>query len=207
MGAVRPSVSLVTVVLGLSVLASAATLAQRRRVEPPIVPPMSLAPLPGGNACDPPFAGDHCPPPPGPPECRVAEHAQSRDGAVSVELVEDGHRLGLQAVHFVIRDGAQTFARRSFAERGVGCGTFEMFSTDYRVESLRVEDVLHGPRPEIVMIGRHSRGEELVLCTTDVTPPVCVRGDLTARPRFRRPDLVIAGRERYRMGLVSRGPL
>lgn len=182
-------------------------LAQRRREDPPIVPPMSLAPLPGGDACDPPFAGDHCPPPPGAPECRVAEHARSRDGSVSVELVEDGHRLGLQAVHFVIRDGAQTFARRSFAERGVGCGTFEMFSADYRVESLRVEDVLHGPRPEVVMIGRHSRGEELVLCTTDVSPPVCVRGDITARPRFRRPDLVVAGRERYRMGLVSRGPL
>lgn len=84
----------------------------------------------------------------------------------------------------------------------MGCGTFEMFSSDYHVESLRVGDVLHGPRPEVVMIGRHSRGLDLVLCTTDVSPPVCTRGDITARPRFRRPDLVIAGHERFRMGLV-----
>lgn len=130
----------------------------------------------------------------------------ARDGSVTAEIVEDGHPMGLLAVHLVVRDGARAHRLAHLGERGVGCGTFEMFGASYEVDSLRVADVLFGPRPEVILLARNTRGRELVLCSTDVTPPVCTRGDITALPRFRRPDLVVAGRERFRPRLPVPAP-
>ena len=99
---------------------------------------------------------------------------------------------------------AQEFIRRELGHSGVGCGTFEMYGASYGVESVRVRDVLFGPRPEVIVIARGSRGRQEILCTTDVSPPVCTRGgDITALPRFRRPDVVISGMQRYRLVLPA----
>lgn len=200
MGATRASVLAASLALAASALAQPAP-----RGERPPIPVVASSPLEvmGASACEPPFHGSNCPPPPGVAQCRVREHAASRDGAVRVELVEDGNPMDLVAVHFVVRVGDRAFRRPHIAERGVGCGTFEMFSAGYGVTSLRVADVLHGPAPEIILRGQTSRGPELFLCSTDVLPPRCVRGDVTAQPRFRRPDLVIAGSERYRFSLTE----
>lgn len=154
--------------------------------------------------CDPPFHGSNCPPPPEGPQCLTRLTAESRDHNVRVEIVEDGIPSDLLAVHLVIHDGASHFIRRELGHSGVGCGTFEMYGASYGVESVRVRDVLFGPRPEVIVIARGSRGRQEILCTTDVSPPACTRGgDITALPRFRRPDVVIAGMQRYRLVLPA----
>lgn len=157
-----------------------------------------------GGPCDPPFHGSNCPPPPGDPQCLVRRTAESRDHAVRVEIIEDGRPLDLVAIHLVIHDGPRSFIRRELGHSGVGCGTFEMYGASYAVESVRVRDVLFGPRPEVIVIARSSRGRQEIDCSTDTSPPACTRGgDITALPRLRRPDVVISGVQRYRLLLPA----
>lgn len=195
-------------ILASTVIAIGGEAQRGRRPERPPIPAVAAWPLEpmGASACEPPFPGSSCAPGPGAHQCRAIESARSRDGSVSVELVEDGNPMDLVAVHLVVRVGDRAFRDEHIAERGVGCGPFEMFSASYGVDSLRVADVLHGPAPEIILLGRSARGPELFLCTTDVLPPRCVRGDVTATPRFRHPDLVIAGPERYRFTIDPPAP-
>ncbi len=174
-------------------------LAQR----PPPPPEVDATPLVvlDRGPCDPPFHGSNCPPPPGAPQCRARLTAESRDHSVRAEIIEDGHPLDLVAIHLVVHDGARAYMWRELGQSGVGCGTFEMYGASFDVDTVRVADVILGPRPEIIAIATGSRGRQLILCSTDSSPPSCVRGDIAATPRFRRPDLVISGAQRFRVRL------
>lgn len=190
-------------VCAISIATGSLVLAQRRAPPLPDVPMEPLTLLERGP-CDPPFHGSNCPPPPGDPQCRTPLTAESRDRTVRVEIVEDGHPADLVAIHLVLHDGARSFIRRELGHSGVGCGTFEMYGASYEVDSVRVRDVLFGPRPEVIVIARSSRGRQEILCSTDTSPPACTRGgDITALPRFRRPDVVISGVQRYRLLLPA----
>lgn len=189
-----------TVALGAALALTATAIAQ---VEPST--PMRRV---DGGPCTPPFA-DACPPAREGPSCDVRQRARSRDRSVSAELVADGSPLGLSAIHLVVRRGADAWAVREIAHEGVGCGTFELYSTSFAVRELRVADVLAGPAPEVVLrFHTDASGappnahDHMLLCTTDTSPPRCVARAVTRdRLRFQRPSTVISGPHRYEVDL------
>jgi hypothetical protein len=190
---VRPVLTSSSVLLVLSTLAVVS--AQTIDTSEPLVEVI-------GDVCDPPFA-DVCPPSPGLPECRASETATSRDRSVTAELVHDGRRLGLEAVHLVIRRAGRTWVRREVGHDGVGCGTLEMYATSFHVEELRVADVLGDRAPEVILRVRGDGPDDaLWLCSTGDAPRCVARPVTRARLRFQRPDRVLSGPERYRVDLA-----
>lgn len=181
------------VAFALSIVTASAVGAQEGTIAE--LTPVPLEPI-GASACDPPFASA-CPPSPGGSRCVTREHATSRDGRVLVELAEDGPPLDLVAVHLVVRTAAGAFVRRQIGERGVGCGTFELYAAHFSVDELRVRDVLFGPAPEVIV---RSGSSAALVCTVDTSPPSCASfRPLGVRLRFQRPDMVIDGSARYRI--------
>lgn len=172
----------------------------------PREPGQAMTPL-VGDPCTPPYRSS-CPPRPGAPlECAAFARAQSRDRSVRAEIVRDGDRMDLQAIHLVVRRGEAAWIVREIGLDGVGCGTFDLFAASFDVHDLQVKDVLAGPAPEVILrydAGSSAGGEYLLLCTTDVEPPRCVSLTVGAgRLRFRRPDLVVSKALRLEVGLLD----
>jgi hypothetical protein len=69
------------------------------------------------------------------------------------------------------------------------------------VIDLRVGDVLGDRSPEVVLRARYGDGDSLFVCATDGTRR-CAHDRIDApRYRFVRPDVVVAGRSRWRVAL------
>lgn len=186
----------------LAIVSLAAALARAQEQSLPVEASEAMEPVPAAGVCAPPFAGSACPPPPGDPECRAREHAQSRDGAVRAELVEDGRPLDLVAVHLVVHTPSGSFSRRHVGERGVACGTFEMSSSSFTVDELAVRNALFGRAPEVILRAHHASGpDSLIVCSTDVSPPRCLARPSERAVRFQRPDTIRVGTYSFRMDL------
>lgn len=191
-------------------LVAAAEPGEERRVEPaPGEPSQAMTPL-VGDPCTPPYRSS-CPPRPGATtECAAFTSARSRDSSVRAEIVRDGDRLDLQAIHLVVRRGETAWIVREIGLEGVGCGTFDLFGASFDVHDLQVRDVLAGPAPEVILrydAGSSRGGAHLLLCTTDVEPPRCASWTVgPGRLRFRRPDRVVSKALRLRVDLLGEDP-
>jgi hypothetical protein len=150
-----------------------------------------------GSLCPTPFTSA-CPPPPGDPVCAVREHAESRDGRVRAEIVEDGRPADLVAVHLAIHVDGHAFVLREIGHRGVGCGTDDLYAARFDVRQLRVADVLGNRAPEVVLRAAHADGDVLYVCATDGVPR-CVSNRIASTVRFARPDVIVLAGDRMRV--------